>query len=600
MCGFVALLAAPAGRPVDADELIAMRDAMIARGPDGCGTWISEDGRAGLGHRRLAILDLSEAGAQPMRSADGRIVIAFNGEIYNFRELRAGLEAQGVRFRSHTDTEVLIELYRRDGTAMLPRLRGMFAFALWDEDKRGLLLARDQMGIKPLYVADGPRGLRAGSQVKALLAGGAVDASPDPAGHAGFFLWGHVPEPHTLYRAIRALPAGGWLWAGADGSRKEGRFFDLTAEMASARSKDPADARERLRTALLDSVRHHLIADVPVGVFLSAGLDSTTLCALATKAGQGPVRTLTLGFEEFAGTAKDEAPLAEAVARHYGADHRTCRITAAEFAACRERILADMDQPSVDGVNTWFVSKAAREAGLKVALSGLGGDELFGGYDSFRQIPRLVRALRPLRLLPGLGRLARLVSAPWIGKVAPAKAAGLLELGTRHGDAYLLRRGLFMPWELPAVLGPDMARAGWRELAPRLALDRASKPIASERLKVSALESAFYMRNQLLRDSDWAGMAHSLEIRVPLVDVELLRAVLPLAAGAQPPTKLDMAAAARPPLPDEILARRKTGFFVPVAEWLGQPHLRGWAQTVHRSFAASTVPLRNRPYIVST
>jgi asparagine synthase (glutamine-hydrolysing) len=582
MCGLAAVLARADAPSVDPEALIAARDAMTARGPDGAGLWIDPRAQVGLAHRRLSIVDLSAAGAQPMASADGRLVIVFNGEIYNYRALRAELEAQGEVFRSHSDTEVLLVLYRRMGRAMLGRLRGMFAFALWDNDRHGLLLARDPFGIKPLYVADDGRTLRVASQVKALLAGGGIDTSPDPAGHAGFFIWGHVPEPHTLYRGIRALPAGSWLWADVDGDVAEGRFFDLAEELKAARPVPPCP--ESLRNALLDSVRAHLIADVPVGVFLSGGRDSTTLAALAAEAGGRAPQTVTLGFDEFAGTPQDEVPLAEAVAAHYHTDHVTSRISAADFAAARGSILSAMDQPSVDGVNTWLVSRAAVARGLKVALSGLGGDELFAGYDSFHQIPRLVAALSPLRLLPGLGRLARVVSAPWIGRVAPPKAAGLLELGTRYGDAYLLRRGLFMPWQLPKLLGPDMAREGWRALAPRLALEGMVDSIASPRLKITALETACYMRNQLLRDADWAGMAHSLEIRTPLVDVDLFRAVLPLVVGDHPPGKADMAAAARPALPAAILDRPKTGFFVPVAQWMGEASLHGWARRVYSGF----------------
>jgi asparagine synthase (glutamine-hydrolyzing) len=578
MCGLAAILAGSrAASPVDGDELLRIRDAMIARGPDGAGSWLSPDGRVGLGHRRLAIIDLSPAGAQPMAFADGRHRIVFNGEIYNYRALRAELEAQGVRFASHTDTEVILALYQRHGRAMLDRLRGMFAFALWDEQAQGLLLARDHFGIKPLYVADDGATLRAASQVKALLAGGKADTRPDPAGHAGFFLWGHVPEPHTLYRGIRPLPAGSWLWAGVDGTRQEGRFFDLTAELAGARETPAPD----LRHSLLDSVRHHLEADVPVGVFLSSGLDSTTLAALVREVAPRPPRTVTLGFAEFAGTPKDEVPLAEAVAAHYGTDHATVRITAEDFVAAREQILADMDQPSVDGVNTWFVARAARSRGLKVVLSGLGGDELFAGYDNFIAIPKLVRTFRPFAPLPGLGRVLRRASAPWIGRLTSPKAAGLAEYGGDWGGAYMLRRALFMPWQLGKVLGPDLAREGLRELAPRLMLDDAVEGIGPERLKVSALETAFYMRNQLLRDSDWAGMAHALEIRTPLVDVGLFRAVLPLIAGSSPPGKRDMAEAAHPALPHAVLNRPKTGFFVPVTEWMGERSLKGWACAVH-------------------
>lgn len=557
-------------------------DAMAARGPDGGGVWWSSDGRVGLGHRRLSILDLSDGGAQPMVSADGGRVIVFNGEIYNFRELRAELEAKGEVFRSQSDTEVLLALWRVWGADGLARLRGMFAFALWDEARGGMVLARDGFGIKPLYVAEAGGVLRAASQVKALLAGGGIDTSPDPAGHAGFLLWGHVPEPHTLYAGIRAMRPGGWLFVGRDGRREEGCFFDVTQEIRAARPQ----SKTTLAEILADSVSHHLIADVPVGVFLSAGLDSTTIAALAARAaGNGQrLRTLTLAFDEYAGTAMDEAPLAELTARHYGCRHVTARVPAGDFAQERERILADMDQPSVDGVNVWFVAREAARQGLKVALSGLGGDELFGGYDSFQQLPRLVRAVKPVAAIPGLGRGFRLVTAPWLHRFTSPKWAGLLEWGGDLSGAYLLRRGLFMPWELPEVMDPDMAREGWSRLQPRLTAAGAVEGAASDRLKVGALETCLYMRNQLLRDADWAGMAHSLEIRVPLVDRDLFRTVIGLVAAGQSPGKRDMAACAVPALPEAVLNRPKTGFFVPVVRWMGTPHLRGWARHVLSSF----------------
>lgn len=581
MCGIVALVSA-AG-PVDRAELDRIRDAMAPRGPDSADSWVGAGGKVGLGHRRLSILDLSPAGRQPMASDDGRHVLAFNGEIYNFQALKAELEQRGETFRSHSDTEVVLRLYGRDGIDGLARLRGMFALALWDADKGGLLLARDGFGIKPLYVSDQGGTLRAASQVKALLAGGAIDRAPDPAGHAGFFLWGHVPEPHTLYRSIRALPPGSWLWRGLDGSTREGRFFDLAREYREATAR-PGPA---LAEALADSVASHMIADVPVGVFLSAGLDSTTIAALAARAVPSQrLKTLTLAFAEFAGTHRDEAPLAELVAAHYGADHRTVRIGAEEFPAARARLLADMDQPSIDGVNVWFVSRAAAGLGLKVALSGLGGDELFAGYDSFRQLPHLVSRLKPLGAVPFLGRGFRAVTAPWLHRYTSPKWAGLLEYGSSMAGAYLLRRGLYMPWELPRVMDPDMARQGWRELAPIAALDRVLDGIGGDRARVAALESSFYMRNQLLRDADWAGMAHSLEIRVPLVDTHLLRAVLALEAAGRAPGKLDMAHCASPALPDAVLDRRKTGFFVPIAEWMGSRSLRDWARQVHAGFTS--------------
>ena len=530
------------------------------------------------------------------------LAITFNGEIYNYRELRAGLERKGCRFRSQSDTEVLLHLYAEEGEGMLDKLRGMYAFAIWDGKKRSLFLARDPFGIKLLYFADDGRAIRVASQVKALLAGGGVDTSPEPAGHVGYFLWGHVPAPYTLYRGIRNLAAGHCLTVEA-GGRKRLRALcqipDLLAEAELDARKSEIGNRKsetsaQLRSALSDSVRHHLIADVPVGVFLSSGLDSTTLAALAAEAG-GQLRTVTLGFEEFKGTPNDETPLAEEVARHYGARHQTIWIARRDFENDFQRLLQAMDQPSNDGVNSYFISKAAAQAGLKVALSGLGGDELFGSYPSFREIPRAVSALRPLAFCRPLGRAFRAVSAPVLARLTSPKYSGLLEYGGTYGGAYLLRRGMFMPWELPRFLDGDLVREGWRELQTLARLEDTTNGIQSPHLKVSALEMTWYMRHQLLRDADWASMAHSLEVRVPFVDVALVRALAPLFAREPRPTKRDMASTPRTALPSAVLNRGKTGFQVPVRRWLMQANqswesggrdsaergLRGWVRLIY-------------------
>ena len=302
MCGIAAQFAYRSSAP-DPAALTAACDRMAPRGPDADGFWSGADGRVGLGHRRLSIIDLSEGGAQPMEVDGGAATIVFNGEIYNYEALKRDLEARGHRFRSTSDTEVLLRLYRDKGEAFVEDLRGMFALALWDAERGGLLLARDPYGIKPLYVADDGRTIRAASQVKALLAMGGVDTEPDPAGHAGFFLWGHVPEPHTLYRGVRAFPPGHTQWVDGDGARPPRPFASVTDALEDAeRSTPPAgDPAALVREALLDTVRAHLVADVDVGVFLSAGLDSTALAGLAAEAG-GRLRTVTLGFEEYAGT----------------------------------------------------------------------------------------------------------------------------------------------------------------------------------------------------------------------------------------------------------------------------------------------------------
>ena len=412
MCGIAGIYAYHyAANAVDRAELRRIRDHMAARGPDGLGEWYSQDERVGLGHRRLTIIDLSERGAQPMVSADGKLVVTFNGEIYNYRQLRASLEARGCVFRTQTDTEVLLHLYAEKGEAMVNDLRGMFAFGLWDAEKNALLLARDPYGIKPLYYADDGWTLRFASQVKALLAGGKVSRNPEPAGWVGFCLFGSVPEPFTTYQEIRALPAGSTLWVDRVGTRETKQYFSIAdtycrAEAARSPASDE-DLQLAAREALLDSVRHHLVADVPVGAFLSSGIDSGALVGLMRDAGQQDIQTVTLAFEEFRGRSEDEAPIAAEIAAQYGTRHTTRVVTEQEFRDDLPKILDAMDQPTIDGLNTWFVSKAARELGLKVAISGLGGDELFGGYPSFRDVPLCVRALAIPGRIPGLGNVAR-------------------------------------------------------------------------------------------------------------------------------------------------------------------------------------------------
>lgn len=576
MCGIAGIFAYHyAASPVDRTELLRIRDWMVARGPDGSGAWYAADDRIALAHRRLAIIDASDAGAQPMTSADGSLVVSFNGEIYNYRELRQRLEQKGHVFRSVSDTEVLLHLYAEKGEKMVEDLRGMFAFSLWDGNRRALLLARDPYGIKPLYYADDGWSLRFASQVKALLAGGAVSKETDPAGEVGFHLFGSVPEPFTTVASIRALPAGTTMLVDRIGPREPHRLFSIAEAFCAAEGSQAPD-KNTVQAELLDSVRHHLVADVPVGIFLSAGIDSGALLGLMRDSGQSDIQAVTLGFEEFQDTVNDEVPLAAEVARKYGARHLTRIVTSKEFETDLPRIIAAMDQPSIDGFNTWFVSKAAKEQGLKVVLSGLGGDELFGGYPSFQQVPALARAMRWPSRIPVLPRTIRslAVAGNLVALGMQPKAAGLVEYGGSLEGAYLLRRGLFMPWELPKILGHDIATEGLRRLAPlhHLACDLDPRPHTGF-AQVGVLEACHYMRNQLLRDTDWASMAHSLEVRVPLVDPVLLCASAPhtlalAAVGVSGKTLL--AASPTQPLPQGVIDRPKIGFSTPIARWLEQ------------------------------
>jgi asparagine synthase (glutamine-hydrolysing) len=611
MCGINGIFAyhSASGRP-DECELLASREAMRSRGPDGAGSWWNKDRKCGLAHRRLSIIDLSDRALQPMTSEDRRLVVVFNGEIYNYRQLRSQLESEGASFRTTSDTEILLQLYSHYGRDMVHGLRGMYAFAIWDELRRGLLLARDPYGIKPLYTANDGWTFRFASQVKALLAGRRVSRDPEPAGIVGFHLFGNVPEPFTFYREIRALPAGHTQWIDGSGPREPKVFANLAEVMAKGVDNQlpPAELPERVRTGVQDSVRAHLASDVEVGIFLSAGVDSAALLGLMRDATQDEIRAITLSFDEFHGTMDDELPGAARVANLYGARHVVRRLRAEEFFEDLPRIFESMDQPSIDGVNTWFIAKAAKELGLKVVLSGLGGDELLGGYDSFKDLPRWRRRFGPLAAIPGLGLISRKLMCAMASSllVSRPKAVGILEFSGSLAGTYLLRRGLFLPHELPAMLGEEMAREGLRRLDPVRAIEASVTPDPNtDAGRVSVLESTNYLRNQLLRDSDWAGMAHSIEIRVPLVDFKLFAQLAPAIGHLEPGIgKRLLAMAPSRPLPERVSARVKSGFSVPTGKWMNMATnvaveagegsttrglvSRRWSKTVVKAMAEQT------------
>jgi asparagine synthase (glutamine-hydrolysing) len=576
MCGINGILAYNHSASLPArSELLATRDNMTARGPDGSDEWWSADRRLGLGHRRLAIIDLSDRASQPMSSACGRYVVVFNGEIYNYPALRTNLEAQGVTFMTTSDTEVLLHLYAQKRDAMVRDLRGMFAFAIWDEEEHSLFLARDPYGIKPLYTANDGWTFRFASQVKALLAGGKLSRAPEPAGLVGFLLMGSVPEPFTLYRDIRQLPAGHTQYVDATGPREPKPFWSLAETLAQgALHPLPRDEVQGAVTAALqDSVRAHLLADVEVGLFLSRGIDSVALLGLVTDAGHHKTRTITLSFAEHLGTGQDEGPVARTMAQVYGAEHIERTFGQPDFHADLPAILAAMDQPTIDGINMWFIAKAAREAGLKVALSGIGGDELFAGYSSFADIPHAVRAISLPSAIPGAGKVWRQALQLFNIASSRPKFRGLLEFGGSYPGGYLLRRGLFLPFELEDVLDRDLVHAGLDRLQ---ILDRLRETIVpdpgSPVARVTALESVNYMRNQLLRDADWAGMAHGVEIRTPFIDSELLRATAPILPHVRHADKKSLLAnATSTPLSADVTRPKKLGFVVPIAHWTSEP-----------------------------
>ena len=556
MCGIAGILSTDPLPELAAGSLTRSLAALRHRGPDDQGQFRSASGHAALAHARLSILDLSPAGHQPMVSPDGRLAIVFNGEIYNFQELRATLQDRGVVFRSNSDTEVVLRAYEAYGAECVAKLRGMFAFALWDERERTCLLARDPFGIKPLYLAESAGRLVFASEVRALLASGLVARDLDPQGLHGYFRTGSVPEPHTLLRNVRCLEAGHLaVWRAGRLETKSFWILRFTPETTAA----PA-ALAATRNALLDSVRHHFISDVPVGVFLSGGIDSTALVGLARTVGRTDLHTYSIAFPGLPG---DEGALARRTAAHFGTTHHEQQLDAAMGKELFGQFLKVMDQPSIDGLNTFTVSKFAREQGMKVVLSGLGGDEIFGGYPSFRQVPRLARLSRrmrwtgPLRL--GARAMLRRADRP------PLRRLGeMLGQPARLDTAYAAFRGTFTDAEATALTrhytGEEVAADFSSEEFP-------ADPTPED--AVSRLELTCYMRNQLLRDSDVMSMAHGLELRVPFLDLPLLDTVarIPAAIRLQPGKRFLLQAV--PEVPDWIARQPKRGFMFPFDQWLG-------------------------------
>jgi len=573
-----------------------MTAAMQHRGPDDDG-FLFNDGRApglALGMRRLSIIDL-KTGHQPVWNETRDVAVIFNGELYNYRELRERLVLSGHRFSTQSDTEILVHAWEEWGEDCLDELRGMFALALLDLRKRYataplLFLARDPLGIKPLYYTQTSEGFAFASEVRALVAGSMAPKQLSQDAVTSYLLFGSVSEPVTLLDGVFSLPPGHRMLLYVPERRRTPRaraWWDATRSPAAkdARAtRDFSSAAKSLRPLLQDAVRAHLIADVPVGLFLSSGLDSSAIAALAARERAG-ICSFTLSFP---GTAYDEAPLARSIAKHCGTQHREIPLEGDAIVARLDEAVSALDQPSMDGINTYFVSWAAREAGLKVALSGIGGDELFGGYATFTDTPRILQLIRMAWFAPAPLRKA---FAPLLGAViagrSSADAARKAIAAWLSPDAlphpYFFTRALFPvgaelsrltePRFRPSSVAADGVTleptwVGWLERAA----DGARKLEATG--SVSWLEMRCYMASTLLRDTDSVSMARSLEVRVPLLHTPLVEFVgaLPEASRRRNGTaKALLNEAIGDLLPREILAQKKRTFTLPWEQWLRGP-----------------------------
>jgi asparagine synthase (glutamine-hydrolysing) len=594
VCGICGVVYSPKDKLAE-ERVRRMCAAMIHRGPDAEGL-LYQDPRApglALGIRRLSIIDLP-TGNQPIWNENGDVAVVFNGELYNYRELREQLAGLGHRFKTQSDTEVLVHAWEEWGEDLLPELRGMFAFALVDFRARYatvpiLFLARDPLGIKPLYYTQSPDGFRFASEIRALVSHSneAVKLSQDAL--TSYLLFGSVSEPVTILEGIFSLPPGHRMLLYVPERRRVPRarpWWDAEQSSASRdirRPKDFASAAAALRPILEDAVASHLVADVPVGLFLSSGMDSGTVAALASRQRAG-IQSFTLSFP---GTPWDESELAAAVARHCRTKHQELPLAGSEVLTRIDEALCALDQPTMDGINTYFVSWAARQVGLKVALSGLGGDELFGGYRTFQDARGLERLIRCAWFVPKPVRLALAgLAAPVLkAKLSPDGAQKALAAWIdpdKFPHPYFFMRALFPPAQVAKIAEPryrasaisadgatlDPTWLGWLERVTAEARKR--EPLGG----VSWLEMRTYMASTLLRDTDSVSMACSLEVRLPLLDTPLAEFVtaLPDHARQKPGIqKALLAEAAKDLLPPPVLTQSKRTFTLPWEQWLRGP-----------------------------
>jgi asparagine synthase (glutamine-hydrolysing) len=563
VCGIAGRLNFRTGAPVDPGILRRMSDLLAHRGPDGEGIW--QDGAIGLAHRRLAIVDLSDAARQPMTAEDPRVRVVCNGEIYDFRELRAELEARGHRFRTRADTEVLLAAYAAYGTECLSRLRGMFAFALWDGGRRRLLLARDRVGKKPLYYRLDGDGIAFASEPKAFLAEPDFEARPDAAALYDYLTYHYVPTPGSAFAGVHRVPPGHCLVV-EDGVVRLERYWRLRYQPKRPRSED--DAAVELLDRLRGAVRRRLVADVPVGAFLSGGIDSSSIVALMAEASPAPVRTFSIGFEE---RQYDELPYARLVARRYGTDHHECVVRPAALEIL-PRLVWHYNEPYADSsaIPTFYLAELTRSH-VTVALNGDGGDESLGGYRRYvasrlaERYPALTRPLgRPLAAL-----LARV----------PAGGRGLSE-ARRFADALgepLARRYARLVTHLrpplkEALTTEDFRRAaGDRDSLELLVAAFAGQAGADPVDAMLAVDVETYLPDDLLVKVDIATMAHGLEGRSPFLDhdvMEFCASLPPELKIRRGQTKYLLRRATRDLLPGAVIDRPKQGFGVPIDRWL--------------------------------
>jgi asparagine synthase (glutamine-hydrolysing) len=560
MCGIAGIFGNGASEHVEAVQ--KMIDSMSHRGPDGQGIYVSSGGTCVLGHRRLSILDLSEAAAQPMVSSDGNNVLVYNGECYNFKELRDELRNSGESFISSGDTEVLLRLFARDGISVLPKLNAMFALAFWDERKQELLLARDRYGQKPLYFARIGKLLLFASEVRALLASGIVPRKADLGAIQSYLAYGSVQEPFTIVSGVSLLGPGSYMTFGLQGKERTDFYWSYPVEKKEV-------SKDELRKSFISAVERHLISDAPLGLFLSGGIDSSAVVAATAACSVSErIKTLCVDFPDQ--PELSEAKYAAMIATRAQTDHHEVAITGSKMLQMLPKALSAMDQPTGDAINTYIVSYAASQVGLKVALSGLGGDELFAGYSTFTSVPKIFYMRRLLAFIrrPAANFLERCGQF----SIKLSKLAEILDGPPDLLSSYLARRRVFSSRQLKTLM-PELANGQWDSALNTQFFQELNAITTTHQIPdaIGLLEMRAYMGQTLLRDSDTMGMAHGLEIRQPFLDTEFSSSVLALESQTRVPRacpKWRLVEAMRDCLPNDIVNHPKQGFTLPFENWM--------------------------------
>ncbi len=565
MCGFIASF----GQNINDKGFKSALENLKRRGPDSEGIWKEDD--VFLGSRRLAVFDLHKRSNQPMKSICERYVLVFNGSIYNYLELRDYLLQKGVKLKTLSDTEVLLELFVLEGPKMLNRLQGMYSFVIWDNINKEAFAARDPYGIKPLYIGYNSEGIILASQVKTLISTNLINREKDTDSQFSFYKFGFITEPNTWFKNIKSLKSGHYIVIKDNEILYEKNWSNLENFWLHADKNEKIISKQNLQKVINEeltaSVKKHLIADVPIGIFLSSGIDSTLLASIASLNTKKNITAITVIFNDFKGSNYDETSKAKKIAKKLGLKHFIFNVSKDDFIKDFPKIIDAMDQPSIDGINIWYASKAAAKLKLKVVFSGLGGDEIFFGYDHFNKIPIIYKYFKVIKKLPFLAYLIKKLLEILSLIKKDGRWSQMAQCSKSIIDLLILKRTIFTE---NYIFGEKMIDNKYNlpKLNNELIQNLNNYRFNNYKIQLSFIESVFYMRNQLLRDSDWASMYHGVELRTPFVDTHLLDKLKSVMKSYSLQKRKEILKKSfKDILPQEFLQEKKTGFHIPGKKW---------------------------------